>query len=241
MLDFLDRQLIYKNQALRISEELFLRVAKGLKTGKTLDDCLELETSLASILHFYSKIENGKHLCNDEYFHDQQSFDTFNEFRRIKQEYYKEYQVVVFNKKYFFNLSLKQYSKYNVDKIFQIYERDLSKYIQRAIEEKLVERRLREKEKSKASLYLIKKVGTNQYKIGVSKTPLKRISGIQVSNSEKLDVVFITKLLYFAFQKESEIKEQYSNNKIQGEWFVLSKTEELEILNKFDKWEYENN
>lgn len=82
-------------------------------------------------------------------------------------------------------------------------------------------------------VYLIHAIGTDYYKIGrTSKTPEKRMRGMQTGCPHELEVVDSLKTEY-AEEKEERLHARYSDKREQGEWFSLSDEEVTEIREDF--------
>ena len=60
----------------------------------------------------------------------------------------------------------------------------------------------------------------DNYKIGYSYNPRKRINGLQSSFPEKLEFVFIIPTLN-AFKLEHQLHKQFHDKRLTGEWFKL--------------------
>lgn len=73
-------------------------------------------------------------------------------------------------------------------------------------------------------IYFIQEKGSGNIKIGVSKSPAKRLKQLQVYNSTSLKLIFTIKGSY---EIEGEIHDKFSKYNIHGEWFQG----EEEILN----------
>lgn len=85
------------------------------------------------------------------------------------------------------------------------------------------------------NIYLINIVGTNIYKIGVSKDPKVRCASIQV-DYPKLDLV-LTAPCYDAYKVEHKLHKIFVQKHNEGEWFNLTDND-LYILNELYKQEY---
>lgn len=88
-------------------------------------------------------------------------------------------------------------------------------------------------------IYLIREVGTSNYKIGYTSNfdIQKRVSSLQTGNSRELLIH-----AYFACSSsstESVLHRIFSNCRIQGEWFVLSEKDVSNILD--EEWRRKNN
>lgn len=81
-------------------------------------------------------------------------------------------------------------------------------------------------------IYLINEIGTNNYKIGItrSKTERKRKKNLQTGNSIELETIYTYKTEY-PFKIESMLHFYYVNKHIKGEWFELSDEDVLDFIN----------
>jgi hypothetical protein len=77
-------------------------------------------------------------------------------------------------------------------------------------------------------VYLINQHGTNNFKIGLSKDPEKRLKELQTANGDSLDLIHTFNTRY-AFKLESALHRVYASKKTIGEWFQL----ELKDVNSF--------
>jgi len=71
-------------------------------------------------------------------------------------------------------------------------------------------------------IYLINKEDTEEYKIGVSVDPIKRLKTLQTGNSKKLFLINSFKS-FFATKIESFLRRKYWTTKQEGEWHLLKK------------------
>jgi len=85
-------------------------------------------------------------------------------------------------------------------------------------------------------VYLIQALGTNHYKIGVSKHPTKRLAEEQTSNSLKLKLVR-TFMSEHPFLLEKALHRVFSHVKREGEWYNLSIDDEVNFIVKCNKIE----
>jgi len=70
-------------------------------------------------------------------------------------------------------------------------------------------------------IYLINKEHTDDYKIGISNKPEKRLKTLQTGNSKKL--IIIDKFLSsFATKIETHLHHQFYKTQKVGEWFTLN-------------------
>ena len=69
-------------------------------------------------------------------------------------------------------------------------------------------------------VYLIQQQNSNLYKIGVSKSPKKRLNELQTANAETLILVGSFKTKH-GFQLESFLHRKYADHNVQLEWFEL--------------------
>lgn len=65
--------------------------------------------------------------------------------------------------------------------------------------------------------YLIKKENTDEYKIGKSINPMKRIEGLQTASSDNLELIQFT-----GYIPEVEMQRMFSTHRKSREWFVFS-------------------
>jgi len=73
----------------------------------------------------------------------------------------------------------------------------------------------------KSVVYVIREVGTNHIKIGISRNAKTRLSELQVSNPRRLALVFTFETKH-ATKLEGELHERYRKHHISGEWFDLN-------------------
>jgi len=78
-----------------------------------------------------------------------------------------------------------------------------------------------------SNVYLIQVGSTNNYKIGYSKEPVKRLAQLQTANYEKLSFIA---LCPGAKEIEMSFHKKYKSYKINGEWFNLSYKQVDEII-----------
>lgn len=69
-------------------------------------------------------------------------------------------------------------------------------------------------------IYLAKTFNSDLYKIGLSKTPLKRMSKLQTGNAEELTILHLV-FVFNAKEVESSLHKYYSSYWVRGEWFDL--------------------
>lgn len=77
--------------------------------------------------------------------------------------------------------------------------------------------------------YIINRRHTNEYKIGKSKTPLKRIKPLQTGNAGKLDIV---DCFHSDEKLEARLHRMFALDRTKGEWFIFSE-QKLEFLLTF--------
>lgn len=65
------------------------------------------------------------------------------------------------------------------------------------------------------------------YKIGVSKTPDKRLKTLQIGNKKKMRLVFTSELLSNAHKIETMIHKRHNLSRIHGEWFRINDLDTL--------------
>ncbi len=76
-------------------------------------------------------------------------------------------------------------------------------------------------------------VQSSEYvKIGVAKNIEKRIVSLQTGNQHKLKLI-ATKETFDDYELEREIHRQYSENRKQGEWFILSERQMVDLIESF--------
>jgi len=76
------------------------------------------------------------------------------------------------------------------------------------------------KEEPKSSIYFIELLGSEVIKIGFSRDPESRLRQMQTSNPHELRML---KVISGGYEKEAEIHEKFSKNRVRGEWFKASK------------------
>lgn len=82
-------------------------------------------------------------------------------------------------------------------------------------------------------VYLIKN-NDGKYKIGIAKSPNKRLNQLQTGNPNKLIMVTSYQSIN-ASKIETTLHNQYSHLKENGEWFNLSLTEEMDFIKNCEK------
>ncbi len=86
-------------------------------------------------------------------------------------------------------------------------------------------------------IYLINKEFTDEYKIGVSLDPVKRLKTLQTGNSKNL-VLIESFLSNFATKVEKHLhKKHFSDQDEKGEWFILTDKQVKEFLPECEKFE----
>ena len=80
-------------------------------------------------------------------------------------------------------------------------------------------------------IYLIHCEETNRYKIGVSKTPKKRLQTLQTGNDSEIKLIHEYETKY-AYKIEKSFHNLYSYLKTKGEWFDLDLEFEVNFLNE---------
>jgi hypothetical protein len=84
------------------------------------------------------------------------------------------------------------------------------------------------------SIYLIRIIGQDVYKIGYSRTPQSRIKSLQTSNPFPLEII---KIVSGTEPREShlhKIAENHGCKRLKGEWFNIEKDSLNTILNEMD-------
>ena len=74
------------------------------------------------------------------------------------------------------------------------------------------------------SIYLMKNLETNSYKIGISVDPKKRLKTLQTGSSGELILVESYKSDFF-FKIETSLHNRYRHQRLMGEWFELGPIE----------------
>lgn len=69
-------------------------------------------------------------------------------------------------------------------------------------------------------MYLIRAVGTGEYKIGMTKNPRDRMETFNVKLPFKIDYVHLIKA-QDRFEAEKRLHVQFARKRINGEWFRL--------------------
>lgn len=85
-------------------------------------------------------------------------------------------------------------------------------------------------------IYLIQSLENGYYKIGVSKHPQKRRSGLQTGNPSPTKLIEVYQTEY-ANQIERALQRRYAHFHKEGEWFDLSITEEVRFKDECRKIE----
>lgn len=70
------------------------------------------------------------------------------------------------------------------------------------------------------SVYLIKKENSNQYKIGVSKNPEKRLKALETASSENL-ILLLEFHSEYAYKVEKALHRKYKQFNSNREWFNI--------------------
>ena len=80
-------------------------------------------------------------------------------------------------------------------------------------------------------LYLMKVKGTNQFKIGTTKEPPKRLETLSSFRPQEMELVFATDRKILENRKhERSVLEKWSHRKIKGEWFALADEEVAQVI-----------
>jgi hypothetical protein len=85
-------------------------------------------------------------------------------------------------------------------------------------------------------IYLIKSLNEGVYKIGVSKSPTKRLQEIQTGNPAPVEILHLYETKY-AYKIETALHNRYSHYNTHGEWFELSIKEEISFMDTCGKIE----
>lgn len=80
-------------------------------------------------------------------------------------------------------------------------------------------------------IYLIKSDADSLYKIGVSKSPQRRLKEVQTGNPSKVTLITIYQS-EIAYKIEKVLQRRYSHLRKEGEWFDLSIKDETSFLNQ---------
>jgi hypothetical protein len=76
-------------------------------------------------------------------------------------------------------------------------------------------------------LYLIRQVGSNLYKIGISKQPEVRMHSFQEGNPRPLELIIKLEVGHVASKIEHSIHTAFATKRIRGEWFTLTNEDQL--------------
>lgn len=85
-------------------------------------------------------------------------------------------------------------------------------------------------------IYLIKSLDDGCYKIGVSKSPDKRLKQLQTGNPSELQLLYVYDS-EIAFKIEKVLHNTFNINKEHGEWFNLSIKDEFYFIDECKKIE----
>ena len=85
-------------------------------------------------------------------------------------------------------------------------------------------------------VYLINKEYTDEYKIGISNKPEKRLKGLQTGNSEQL-IIYEKFPSEFATKVETRLHRQYGTTRKKGEWFELTEEQASGFLSLCEEYE----
>ncbi len=85
-------------------------------------------------------------------------------------------------------------------------------------------------------IYLIKSLNEGVYKIGVSKSPNKRLKQIQTGNPAPVEILYLYETEN-AYKIEKALHNRYSHFNTHGEWFELSIKEEMSFIDNCTKIE----
>lgn len=89
-----------------------------------------------------------------------------------------------------------------------------------------------EEEEQATYLYLIRKGGTDHYKIGISTNPDGRLKSLQSANPDKLDLVAYC-VHDNAYEVEQSIHEILSDKRLNCEWFELESEMIVYLLREY--------
>jgi len=85
-------------------------------------------------------------------------------------------------------------------------------------------------------VYLINKEYTDEYKIGVSNDPEKRLKAIQTGNSEKV-IIFKKFKSQYPTKVEGRLHRFFNSERRKGEWFVLTDEQIKSFLSLCEEYE----
>ena len=86
-------------------------------------------------------------------------------------------------------------------------------------------------------VYLIKSSVTDKFKIGITKQNInKRLKSLQTGNSEKLELIYYYESDFYT-KIEKTLHNQFSHNRLEGEWFNLSFEESFHFKKRCEKIE----
>ena len=80
------------------------------------------------------------------------------------------------------------------------------------------------------SVYLVKQIDDEKYKVGVTKDIEQRLRTLQVSNPEKLELITTFESQDWAYKIEAAFKRNYKPKRTLGEWFRLDKNDVTDFL-----------
>jgi len=81
-------------------------------------------------------------------------------------------------------------------------------------------------------IYLLNMVGTDYYKIGITKRDLKkRINELQTGCPDKIELINHFECTYY-YKVESWLHRIYKNKRLNGEWFILDDADVNDFINK---------
>lgn len=83
-------------------------------------------------------------------------------------------------------------------------------------------------------IYLIKCEDSDNYKIGFSSNPEKRLKELQVGHPFKLNIISTYDSIYYN-EIENSLHNKYGYTKKTGEWFTLSLEDEMNFIDECEK------
>jgi hypothetical protein len=85
-------------------------------------------------------------------------------------------------------------------------------------------------------VYLINKEHTDEYKIGISNKPEKRLKTIQTGNSEKV-IIYEKFSSQYPTKVEGKLHRFFNSERKKGEWFILTDKQVKSFLILCEKYE----
>lgn len=78
-------------------------------------------------------------------------------------------------------------------------------------------------------IYAIRQIGSDFYKIGISKSPEARLQALQTANPNTLELVASFNVGKLASQLETGIHITFQKHRVSGEWFNLTEEDVMEL------------